>query len=378
MSSSILLQHQQKACSEMHNGCILKGATGTGKTITALAYYDDCEDPGRLIVITTGMKRDSGDWEAEGRLLGIFPEVDSWNNIRKYEDVKGAFFIFDEQRVVGSGAWVKSFLKITSKNSWILLSATPGDTWLDYIPVFVANGFYKNRTQFLNEHVEFDSWAKFPKVKRFHGTKKLVQHLIDVMVEMPYEKHTTRHEIDVYCEYDKEAYDVIWKRRWNAAESRPIRNISECLSLLRMSVNSDPSRLLRIRDLLAEHPRLIIFYSFDYELDILRGLDVPHSEWNGHRHDPLPEGDEWAYLVQYASGSEGWNCFTTDTIVFYSLSYSYRMTHQAKGRIDRLGTPYTDLYYYILRSPSPLDNGIATNLSQKRNFNEKAWAREAN
>ena len=373
-----LLPHQLKAASEMHNGCILKGATGTGKTITALAYYDDCEDPGRLIVITTGMKRDSGDWEAEGRLLAIFPEVDSWNNIRKYEDVEGAFFIFDEQRVVGSGAWVKSFLKITSRNSWVLLSATPGDTWLDYIPVFVANGFYKNRTQFLNEHVEFDSWAKFPKVKRFHGTKKLVQHLIDVMVEMPYEKHTTRHEVDVYCEYDKEAYDVIWRRRWNEAESRPVHNISESLALLRRSVNTDPSRLYRVKDLLIEHPRLIIFYSFDYELEILRGLDVRRGEWNGHRHDPVPSGDEWAYLVQYASGSEGWNCFTTDTIVFYSLSYSYRMTHQAKGRIDRLGTPYTDLYYYMLRSPSPLDNGIATNLSQKRSFNEKAWARQEN
>lgn len=362
----------------MHNGCILKGATGTGKTITALSYYDDCEDPGRLIVITTGKKRDSGDWEAEGRLLAIFPEVDSWNNIRKYEDVEGAFFIFDEQRVVGSGAWVKSFLKITKKNSWVLLSATPGDTWMDYIPVFVANGFYRNRTQFLQEHVVFDSWAKFPKVKGFLNTKLLVQHLIDVMVEMPYEKHTTRHETEVYCEYDKEAYDVIWKRRWNEAESRPVHNISECLSLLRRSVNSNPSRLLRIRDLLTEHPRLIIFYSFDYELEILRGLDVRRGEWNGHRHDPVPSGDEWAYLVQYASGSEGWNCFTTDTIVFYSQSYSYRMTQQAKGRIDRLGTPYTDLYYYILRSPSPLDNGIATNLSQKRNFNEKAWAREGN
>jgi len=373
----LLLPHQEKAVSEMHNGCILKGGVGTGKSIAALAYYDDCENPGRLIVITTGKKRDSGDWEAEGRLLSIFPEVDSWNNIRKYEDIEGAFFIFDEQRVVGSGAWVKSFLKITKKNSWVLLSATPGDTWMDYIPVFVANGFYRNRTEFLNEHVVFDSWAKFPKVKAFLNTKKLVQHLIDVMVEMPYEKHTIRHEIDVFVDYDKEAYDVIWKRRWNEAESRPVRNISECLSLLRRCVNTGPGRLLQIRNLLIEHPRLIVFYSFDYELELLRALDVKTAEWNGHRHDPIPEGPEWAYLVQYASGSEGWNCFTTDTIVFYSLSYSYRMTAQAKGRIDRLGTPYTDLWYYTLKSGAPLDIGIATNLSGKRNFNEKQWAKEA-
>lgn len=372
-----LLPHQLKAASEMHNGCILKGATGTGKTITSLAYYDDCEDPGPLYVITTGKKRDTGDWEAEARLLAIFPIVDSWNNISKYEDVEGAFFIFDEQRVVGSGAWVKSFLKITKKNSWVLLSATPGDSWMDYIPVFVANGFYRNRTHFLQEHVVFDQWAKFPKVRAFLNTGKLARHLIDVMVEMPFEKHTTRHEIDVFVDYDKEAYDVIWKRRWNAAESRPVHNISECLALLRKSVNSDPSRLLRIRDLLIKHPRLIIFYSFDYELEALRTLDVPRGEWNGHRHNPVPDGDEWAYFVQYASGSEGWNCFTTNAIVFYSQSYSYRMTEQAKGRIDRLGTSYTDLYYYRLISGAPLDVAIRTNLSGKRDFNEKRWAREA-
>ena len=412
---NILLPHQIKAAGELRNGSILKGATGTGKTITALAYYADCEPRERLIVITTAKKRDSGDWEAEARLLAIFPEVDSWQNIDKYADVSGAFFIFDEQRVVGSGAWVKSFLKITKHNKWILLSATPGDTWLDYIPVFVANGFYKNRTDFLREHVVFARFARYPKVERILGTSKLAQLLSGILVEMPYEKKTVRHDIDVFCEHDREAYDVAWRRRWNAEEERPIGSVSELFSIIRHVVNGDGSRLRAIEGLLGKHPKLIIFYNFDYELAILReglaawvktqNLESAHeetgensgfttaiavghgpmsmiltslgsfavAEWNGHKHEPIPETESWAYLVQYQAGSEGWNCFETDTVVFYSLTYSYRMWEQAHGRIDRIGTPYTDLYYYSLRSCAEIDSAIFGTLAKKKNFNERKF-----
>lgn len=367
-----LMEHQKKAILEMHTGCILKGGTGSGKTMTALAYYDDQEVVERLIVITTAMKRDSGDWQAEGRELGLFPEVNSWNNLDQYEDVEGAFFIFDEQRVVGSGVWVKAFLKITQKNQWILLSATPGDTWLDYIPVFIANGFYKNRSEFMREHVVFSRFTKYPKVERVLGTRTLHDHLQKILVEMPFERKTVRHQIDVFAEYNRSQYDLVWKGRWNFLENRPVKSVAELFSLLRKVVNWDQSRLEKIRSLLVEHPRMIIFYNFDYELDILRTLDVPKAEWNGHNHESVPDGDEWVYLVQYSAGSEGWNCVKTDTIVFYSLTYSYRQFEQAKGRIDRLNTTYTDLTYYVIRSASVIDLQIFRALDAKRNFNEKS------
>lgn len=373
--NELLLPHQLKAAGEMFNGCILKGATGTGKTITALSYYDDCEDPGKLIVITTAKKRDAGDWEAEGRLLALFPVVDSWQNLAKYEHTENAFFIFDEQRVIGSGPWVQSFLKIARNNQWVMLSATPGDTWLDYIPVFVANGFYVNRTDFLREHVVFSRFAKYPKVERILGTGKLERLLQGILVEMPFEKQTVRHEVAVFCEYREDLYNIAWKKRWNYLEDQPIRNISELCSLLRRAVFIHESRLARIRDLLVEHPCMIIFYSFDYELEILRGLPVKQAEWNGHNHDPIPDGDEWVYLVQYAAGSEGWNCFSTDTVVFYSMTYSYRMFEQAKGRIDRIGTFFTDLYYFTLQSPAKIDVAIAESVTAKKNFNERRWVR---
>src|SRR5215831_1182680 len=368
-----ILPHQQQALERMRNGCILQGPTGSGKTLTALLYYTDASPLERLIVITTAKKRDSGDWMAEARFLGQFPEVDSWHNLAKYKDVEGAFFIFDEQRVVGSGLWVQSFLKITKKNSWILLSATPGDTWLDYIPVFVANGFYSSRTDFLREHVVFRPFVKYPKVDRYLGEMRLRRHLRDILVEMPYMTENIRTEHHVYCEYDWRKYEDAWKRRWNTEKGRPIRQVPELFSVIRKIINSDPSRIARVRELLERHPRVIVFYNFDYELEILRGLEVPLGEWNGHKHEPIPGTDRWAYLVQYAAGSEAWGCTETDTIIFYSLNYSYRMFEQAKGRIDRLDRRDKNLAYYVLRSSAGVERGIWDTLEKKQNFNERTW-----
>ena len=366
-----LMPHQLKAMKELRNGCILKGGTGSGKSATALAYYNDIETTERLIIITTAKKRDSGDWQAEAREFALFPEVDSWNNLMNYEGVEGAFFIFDEQRVVGSGIWVKAFLSITKKNRWILLSATPGDTWLDYAPVFIANGFYKNRTEFCREHVVFSRFTKFPKVERFVDTSVLTRHLASILVEMPFKRHTTRKLVPIFVEYDKELFEVVWRRRWNYLEERPIRQVAELFSLMRRVVNSDPSRVSRLRDLLIEHPRLIVFYNFDYELEALREIDYPKAEWNGHKHEEIPDGPEWMYLVQYMAGAEGWNCITTDTMVFFSLSYSYRQFAQAQGRIDRLNTPFEELTYYVFRSASVIDFSIWRALESKRSFNER-------
>lgn len=413
-----LMPHQKKAVDELSNAKILKGGVGSGKTRTGMAYYCKHYAPYlQLIVITTAKKRDSGDWQEEADKWGCSVLVDSWNNLMSYEAIQNGFFIFDEQRVVGSGVWVKSFLEITKHSKWILLSATPGDTWLDYIPVFIANGFYRNRTEFLREHVVYSRFTKFPKVERVLGTPKLARLLRSILVEMSYEKHTKRKDVDVYVEYDKELFDVVWKRRWNYLEERPIRSVAELFALMRRIVNQDESRVFAVQNLIAEHPRLIVFYNFDYELDLLRtlsegGIWTPGTlsqrlenertgetsgsitataeglgststddtirasfavaEWNGHKHQQIPETDSWVYLVQYSSGSEAWNCVETDAMVFYSPHYSYRKTEQAKGRIDRLNTKYTDLYYYFLRSSSVIDRAVFSSLAKKQEFNESS------
>ncbi len=389
-----LYKHQQDAIKKMRNGCILCGDVGSGKSRTGLAYYfiqqggklepyEKMNNPKRLYIITTARKRDEQEWEGELVPFLLSPSqneydfdvvIDSWNNIKKYIEVKDAFFIFDEQRVVGSGAWVKAFYKITKSNEWILLSATPGDTWMDYIPVFVANGFYKNRTAFINEHVIYDYRMKFPKVDRYINTGRLLRLRNRILVDMEFERSTIIHHEDVFVDYDSRAYKDLFKYRWNNEKGEPIENASELCYEARKIVNSHPSRLNMVYDIALEKNRVIIFYNFDYELELLHQLFDESvftvAEWNGHKHQPVPESTHWVYFVQYTAGSEAWNCITTDTIIFFSQNYSYKVMKQASGRINRLNTPYKDLYYYHLKSRSGIDVAISKALKSKKKFNE--------
>ena len=401
-----LFDHQLKALDQIHNGCILCGGVGSGKSITALAYYyrqnggvipaksyTRMKDPKDLYIITTARKRDTREWliDMAPFLLTDIEEdkvydhkvvIDSWNNIKKYVNVKDAFFIFDEQRVVGYGTWTKSFLEITAKNEWILLSATPGDTWSDYMPVFIANGFYRNKTDFIDQHVIYDRFSKYPKISRYLNTGRLLRLKARVMVYMDFERETIPHHETVWCQYNQILYKDLITNRFNLETNKPFLNANELCIALRKVVNSDPSRIQQVFDIVSQRKKVIVFYNYDYELDILRSIGdelsktldgFEYAEWNGHMHQDIPRSSSWMYLVQYNAGSEGWNCTKTDTIIFYSQNYSYKMMTQAAGRIDRLNTPYRDLYYYHLKSRASIDLAISRALAQKKQFNEQRF-----
>lgn len=373
-----LYDHQKEAVQKLKNGSILAGGVGSGKSATSIAYYLMHHKDRVLFIITTAKKRDSHDWEEELRNQDVdlsIVEIDSWNNIKKYKDVHGAFFIFDEQRVVGKGAWVKAFLNITRKNKWILLSATPGDKYEDYIPVFVANGFYRNRTDFMNQHVILNPYiTKYPKIEGYINKGRLNYLRRSILVQMSDPRETIRIPIRCTLEYNKKLYSTVWKDRWNPFDNEPIQEMGKVCYLLRRVVNSDVSRINKLVELIYKHPRTIIFYNYDYELEIIReALDhnnMPHTEWNGHNHEEILQGNKWAYIVQYMAGAEAWNCIETDTIIFYSQTYSYKTKEQAAGRIDRMNTPYKKLYYYNFTSFAPIDVAIGRALEEKRKFNE--------
>lgn len=428
-----LKDHQEDALNRMRNGCILNGGTGSGKSRTALAYYYVQQGgevntpeyismkpfPKDLYIITTAKKRDALEWESELTNFIMTPNreisryrhnivIDSWNNIKKYCSVKNSFFIFDEQRVIGYGSWTKAFLTITVKNEneWILLTATPGDTWLDYIPVFIANGFYKNKTDFLSKHAIFSRFTKYPKIERYINEGRLIRLREYILIDMDFERKTVPHHEYVAVDYDRHLYEYVARTRWNIYKDAPIVNAGEFCFTLRRIVNSDTTRLIKIVKILKDHPKAIIFYSYDYELLLLRSLfnkmgvfisewnekskipppensgewvcliedPYPMSEWNGHKHEEIIDGDYWAYVVEYLAGCEGWNCIETDTIIFYSENYSYRIMQQASGRIDRLNTPFIDLYYFHFRSNSKIDLAIRDALRRKKKFNERKFA----
>lgn len=401
-----LRPHQRDALKDLKNGSVLMGGVGSGKTITSLAYYytkvcggnlttlgkptSSLSSPLDIYVVTTARKRDSLDWENEAAYFGISTQrdasvngvkltVDSWNNVKNYVDITNAFFVFDEQRVVGSGTWAKAFIKISRGNQWIMLSATPGDTWMDYISVFIANGFYKNRTQFLREHVVYDRNTPYPKVSRYLNVHQLELLRSLILVKMDYTRETIPHHIDVIVEHEADQLQRVFKDRWNVFKDEPLINAGAAAYAMRQVVNSSPDRLRVILELAEKHKKLIVFYNFDYELETLRTLkstDFEVAEYNGHYHEEIPDSEKWIYLVQYISGSEAWNCVETNAIAFYSLNYSYRITTQAAGRIDRMNTPFRNLYYYYLRSKSIIDDAIVSALRRKTNFNEKKFFRD--
>lgn len=373
-----LYPHQEEALGKIKSGSILNGGVGSGKTLTALSFFKRYHGSKRLYVITTAKKRDSGDWEDEAKILGIeIVAVDSWNNIKSYMHLENSFFIFDEQRVVGYSAWGKSFITIARKNKWILLSATPGDTWLEYMTVLIANGFYRNKTDFYDQHVELDQWVKYPKVKRYHNEGKLMRLRKEILVPMHFERTTRRNRQYISSKHDDKLYDKLVKDRWNIFEDKPIESGSELLTCLRKLVSTDDDRIFNAKFLMDIHDRLIIFYNFNYERDVIiqiaKDLGRDYWEWNGHAHDELPDSDEWLYIVQYTAGAEGWNCISTNTIMFYSLNYSFKIVEQAEGRIDRINTPYLDLEYYFLTSESQIEKDIYKAIKTKQKFNESAW-----
>ena len=402
-----LRDYQIDAVNKMKNGCILNGGVGSGKSRTGLYYYFKenggamlpnhipmKQKPQNLYIITTAMKRDSLEWEGElaNFLLSTDPDrnmfygnkivVDSWNNINKYVDVSGAFFIFDEDRVCGSGAWVKAFYKIAKNNNWIILSATPGDTWSDYIPVFIANGFYKNKTEFQREHIVYSRFTKWPQVDRYLNTGRLIRLRNRILVDMDFHRDTIPHHEDIYVKYDVHKYKETIRTRWDPFKNEPIQQAAGLCYILRRIVNEDDSRIVALMEILEKTPRAIIFYNFDYEREMLLHLTCDDeyvgyeiAEWSGHAHQEVPNCERWIYLVQYTAGCEGWNCIKTDTIIFFSQNYSYKVMQQASGRIDRMNTPYRDLYYYHLKSRSGIDLAISKALAQKKKFNERKFTK---
>lgn len=410
MTKPFLRDYQMDAVNKMSNGCILNGGVGSGKSRTGLYYYFKenggsmmpdyvpMKNPQDLYIITTAMKRDSLEWEGElanfalstdpklNKLHGNKVVIDSWNNIKKYTDVANSFFMFDEDRLTGSGAWVKAFYKIAKKNNWIILSATPGDCWSDYIPVFLANGFYRNKTEFCREHIVYSRYTKWPQVDRYLNTGRLIRLRNRILIDMDFHRDTIPHHNDIYVDYDIAKYKEAIKTRWDPYKDEPIQQASGLCYVLRRIVNENESRVVALMEILEKTPRAIIFYNFDYERDMLLHLfshddseftnefvDYEVAEWNGHAHQPIPETDRWIYLVQYTAGCEGWNCVKTDTIIFFSQNYSYKVMAQASGRIDRMNTPFRDLYYYHLKTRSGIDLAISKALSKKKKFNERKW-----
>lgn len=372
-----LYPHQRKAVDRLHNGSVLCGKVGSGKSLTGLFYYMENHIDKPLYIITVAKKRNDREWHRDFEALGIDGVVDSWNNIEKYTDVKDAFFIFDEQRAIGYGKWGMAFIHIARKNNWIMLTATPGDVWMDWMCIFIANNFYRNKTDFVDQHVEYNPYSKFPQIRRYHKTDKLERFRKYLAVPMQDFRTTKLNRKYINADFDKDLYQTVVKTRFNPYTEEPIMNASEFTQVLRRIINTSERRRIHAKQEIMTRDKVIVFYNYTYELDILKEicqeLDRAYYQWNGQKHEAIPDAETWVYLVQYTAGAEGWNCITTDTILFYSLNYSYRIMEQSEGRINRVNTSFENLYYVYLKSPASIDDAIERSIRSKKKFNERNW-----
>ena len=372
-----LYPYQRKAVDRLHNGSVLCGKVGSGKSLTGLFYYMENHIDKPLYIITVAKKRNDREWHRDFEALGIDGVVDSWNNIEKYTDVKDAFFIFDEQRAIGYGKWGMTFIHIARKNNWIMLTATPGDVWMDWMCIFIANNFYRNKTDFVDQHVEYNPYSKFPQIRRYHKTDKLERFRRYLAVPMQDFRTTKLHRKYINTDFDKDLYKSVIKSRFNPYTEEPIMTASEFTQVLRRIINTSDRRRIHAKQEIMTRDKVIVFYNYTYELDILKEicqeLDRAYYQWNGQKHEAIPDAETWVYLVQYTAGAEGWNCITTDTILFYSLNYSYRIMEQSEGRINRVNTSFEDLYYVYLKSPASIDDAIERSIRSKKRFNERNW-----
>lgn len=372
-----LYPYQRKAVDRLHNGSVLCGKVGSGKSLTGLFYYMENHIDKPLYIITVAKKRNDREWHRDFEALEIDGVVDSWNNIEKYTDVKDAFFIFDEQRAIGYGKWGMAFIHIARKNNWIMLTATPGDVWMDWMCIFIANNFYRNKTDFVDQHVEYNPYSKFPQIRRYHKTDKLERFRKYLAVPMQDFRTTKLHRKYINADFDKDLYKSVVKNRFNPYTEEPIMNASEFTQVLRRIINTSERRRIHAKQEIMTRDKVIVFYNYTYELDILKEicqeLDRAYYQWNGQKHEAIPDAETWVYLVQYTAGAEGWNCITTDTILFYSLNYSYRIMEQSEGRINRVNTSFKNLYYVYLKSPASIDDAIERSIRSKKKFNERNW-----
>lgn len=368
---------QLEAIDKLQSGMILWGNVGSGKSRTSLYFYCKNYSNKKLLIITTAQKRNNGEWRKECKVFGLKPIIDSWNNIKKYSEYKNYFIIFDEDHLTGYGAWSKTFIKMAKCNDWIVLTGTPGDNYSEFMTVFIAKGWYKNKRDFEENHVIYSRYSKYPKVDRYINKGLLEKHRRDILVKMFVEKHPRVHKEIVITQYDISKYKKAYKEKRDE-NNKPFKNATAFCLYLRKICNEDESKIVKVRELLLKHNKVIIFYNYIYEKEILLKLlktmkTFNVGEYNGQHHDDIPIGERWAYLCQYTAASEGWNCLLCDTMIFFSMSYSYKAMEQAAGRINRVNTPYKDLYYYYLRTTSSIDLSINRALLTKKNFNESTF-----
>ena len=142
-------------------------------------------------------------------------------------------------------------------------------------------------------------------------------------------------------------------------------------------------KLKAFEDLLSStQDRIIVFYSFNCELDAIRKICTdagrPIAEVNGSTKDltAYDENHDSVTLVQYQAGAMGLNLQKANIIVYFTPPVSSELYEQSKKRIHRIGQS-RPCFYYRLICENSIEGRIYETLEKRQDFTEKLFLKGA-
>lgn len=396
-----LYAFQKKAITELQQPdkhiCI--AGCGAGKGSIALHWLKTTNKK-KWLFITTASKRDSKDvenemvmWFGKESLSSYSLEVISWAALAKWtitnwNSLEDYAFVFDEVACAKAGVSSnrgRAFIQIAKQTDcWTGYTATPGDRWEDFQAYFVAAGYVKNKTAFMREFCQVQTFKGYPEIVGYYDEhilkaywKRLTvcpdtQAMLD---ELPAEQHKTYHF------KPSPTYKRFLKERLDEDGNFIDTVMGYCHYCRRLCLTAE--KLQWVSDYLSGlGTNAVFFYNYIAEGEELekvakKALPKGAKVWriDGKHHD-IPTADTIGkydiVLAQYASGSESLNLQFMNHMVFVSPNYSYTTSIQARGRIKRIGQKQNMFFWYLV-CDGTIETDVYACLRGKSDFAEDVW-----
>lgn len=213
------------------------------------------------------------------------------------------------------------------------------------------------------------------------------QNFIEVMVDAP----------KTYKKFMKDDYIKLFQCNWSSGwegKKKPVDMCGEFIELIgdtiftkrlyarQLCSQFNQHKIDALTDLIqSTSDRLIIFYNFNDELDILKGiceaLERPYSQVNGSIKDLLAyeEFDDSISIIQYQAGAMGLNLQKCNKIIYFSLPERSELFEQSKKRIHRIGQSQS-CFYYVMMTKDTIEGTIYENLKMRRDYTDDLFIYE--
>ncbi|WP_368076685.1 SNF2-related protein [Clostridium tyrobutyricum] len=156
-------------------------------------------------------------------------------------------------------------------------------------------------------------------------------------------------------------------------------SLTKMLYLRQLSSQYNKNKVNQLKDILeSTEDRIIIFYNFNKELEIIKKLceklDKPISIINGAVKDldNFNQYNNSITLVQYQAGAMGHNLQKSNKIIYFSLPLQSELFEQSKKRIHRIGQEKTCFYWYLITQNS-IEEQIYQTLKERRDYTNKLF-----